>query len=406
MKHLVGRVKFYHHLWGARINGGHYMKKNRKTPILIVTITVIIFTCALLTLLSLHNKPSAVNNSKIQIQANFSSDKSPIEDTKENEKSSTNKDVEVLIDSVGDCTLGYDNKFSFTNSLPYVFQRHNNDYSYFFKNVYDIFNNDDITTANLETTLTNAANKADKLYAFKGDPEYAKAFSLSSIEGVNLSNNHIYDYGNNGFQDTLTALKAQGVSYFGEGIPWIKEVNGVKFGFLGYRGFYYDKSLLDKIKGDINNLKNQGCYIIINFHFGDENSYTPNETQKYLAHFAIDNGADLIIGHHPHVIEGIEQYHGKLICYSLGNFCFGGNVNPADKDTFILQSKLKFEAGKLISQEMRVIPCSISSVDYINDYCPTPMDGKKKSDFLIKLNNLSKNAGFRISDEFTSFDAK
>jgi hypothetical protein len=388
------------------------MNKNKRLSILIVTTSVLILTAVLLTSRSLYSKLSIVNNSKINIQDKVTTDKSNIEQLGENSinnsdtPDNTDNYKEVLIDCAGDCTLGYDDKFSLENSLPYVLQKQNNDYSYFFKNVYNIFKSDDITTVNLETTLTNSSNKADKQYAFKGKPDYAKILSLSSVEGVNVSNNHIYDYGINGFKDTLSSLKAEGVSYFGEDNLFIKEVKGAKFGFLGYRGFYYDKASLNKIKSDISNLKSQGCYVIINFHFGDENSYTPNSIQKYLAHFSIDNGADLIIGHHPHVVEEIEQYKGKLICYSLGNFCFGGNTNPRDKDTFIFQSKLKFNSGKLISQEIRVIPCSISSLDYINDYCPTPMEGIKKADFLTKLNNLSKNAGFRISDEFTTFDAK
>lgn len=382
------------------------MKKNNKGPILIVSAVVIILTAVVLTANNLHSRMNTVNNNKTQTPPKASNAESVVQKADDAPKDTANNDEEVLLDCVGDCTLGYDDKFAFYNSLPYVLQKNNNDYSYFFRNVYDIFKNDDITTANLETTLTNADNKADKLYAFKGKPEYAKVLAMASIEAVNVSNNHIYDYGNNGFRDTLANLKAQGISYFGEGNVWSKEIKGIKFGFLGYRGFYYDNTFLNKMKSDINNLKNQGCYVVVNFHFGDENSYTPNETQKYIAHFAINNGADLIIGHHPHVIQEIEQYKGKLICYSLGNFCFGGNVNPKDKDTFILQAKLRFNSGKLISQAIRIIPCSISSSDNINDYCPTPMEGVKKADFIKKLNLLSKHAGFKISDEFTAFDAK
>ena len=85
-------------------------------------------------------------------------------------------------------------------------------------------------------------------------------------------------------------------------------------------------------------MKKAGAQIIIvNFHWGIEKQYTPDENQKALAHLAIDEGADLVIGHHPHVLEGIEKYNGKYICYSLGNFCFGANRNPKDKDTMIFQ---------------------------------------------------------------------
>lgn len=377
-------------------------RRKHKSIMTIISITAIIaaFSLILIMFNSLHIKHKTGDNAKVKTQLKTKTAPAP----KSVPKSISISDV--LINCAGDCTLGYDDKFSFANSLPYVLKKQGGNYSYFFKNVSSIFVSDDITTVNLETTLTNANSKAQKEFAFKADPEYAKALTLGSIEAVNISNNHIYDYGSQGFSDTIATLNKNNIGCFGEGHTFIKEVKGVKFGFLGYRGFYYDNAFLKKLKSDIVDLKSKGCTVIINFHWGEENSYHPNSTQKYLAHYAIDSGADLIIGHHPHVIQGIEKYNGRFICYSLGNFCFGGNTNPYDKDTFIFQDRLKFQDRKLISQEIRVIPCSISSVDYINDYCPTPMNGSKKDALLKKLNGLSKNAGFTISDKFTNFDVK
>lgn len=307
---------------------------------------------------------------------------------------------DITVSSVGDCTIGYDDNFGYTNSFPYVFKKNNSDYSYFFKNTADIFKNDDITTANLETTFTNATIKAVKTYNFKASPDYTKILTNASIEAVNISNNHIYDYLNQGFEDTKASLTNSKISYFGEGNKYITEIKGVKLGFLGYNAFVCGNDFLNKLKSDISFLKSQGCIVIINFHWGIEGSYSPNETQKEIAHFAVDNGADMIIGHHPHVIQGIEQYKNRIICYSLGNYCFGGNTNPIDKDTFIVQTIFKTENNKLVNYGIRVIPCSISSVSYINDYCPTPMTGTIKESFLKKLNNISPNAGFKISDQF------
>lgn len=311
---------------------------------------------------------------------------------------------EIVISSVGDNTLGNDDKFTSSNSLPQVLKRNNNDYAYFFKNVADIFNADDITTGNLETTFTDSTKKAEKEFAFKGPAAYAKTLPLGGIEGVNLSNNHIYDYLEKGFQDTLKALEAENVNYFGEGHHWITEVKGVKIGFLGYKGYWYDNNVLKKIKSDIALLKEQTAFVVINFHWGDENSYTPNSTQKYLAHYAIDQGADLIVGHHPHVIQGLEKYKGKIIAYSMGNFAFGGNYNPKDKDTFILQVKLNFTDNKLISYGVKAIPCSISSVSNLNDYCPTPLTGDAKENVLKRLNDLSMNLDFKLSSSFTELE--
>lgn len=308
--------------------------------------------------------------------------------------------TEVLVNAVGDCTIGSDESFSYEGTLPAVLEENNNDMGYLFSNVSAIFKNDDITVANLETTFTTANKKADKTFRFKGSPEYAKAFVLGSIEGVNISNNHIYDYLEQGFEDTKATLTNVSVAYFGEGNSWIKEVKGQKIGFVGYLGFYYDESLLYQIASDIKKLKEQGCTVVASFHWGVEGSYYPDDEQVLLAHHAIDSGADFVLGHHPHVIQGIENYNGRFIVYSMGNFCFGGNANPFDKDTFISQVKFIYENGQLISCGLKVVPSSISSVNFYNDYCPTPLEGENKARVLTKLNDLSLTKGLNIGDDF------
>ncbi|HEY5561271.1 MAG TPA: CapA family protein [Clostridiaceae bacterium] len=311
--------------------------------------------------------------------------------------------TEILVSFAGDCTLGTDDNFPYAASLPGVIKAKGNDYSYLFKNVSSVFNSDDITTVNLETALTNSTGKRDKgpnSFNFKGIPEMAKALTLGGIEAVNISNNHINDYGSTGIADTKTSLKAENIGFFGEGTTYLKDIKGIKIGFLGYQGWSDDSGFLKKIKSDIEAIKKECNFVIINFHWGIEAQYYPNDVQKHIAHYAIDNGADLIIGHHPHVIEGIEKYKDKLICYSLGNFCFGGNSGVGDNQTFIFQVKLDFLGNNMNSLEVRAIPCSVSSVDYQNDYCPTPSLGSKKETILNKLNALSFNLDFKISDSF------
>ena len=317
-----------------------------------------------------------------------------------------NTSAEVLLSAVGDCTIGTDSKFNYASSLPAMAQQENDGFAYYFKNVRSILSKDDVTIANLETTFTDSNDKPDKQFNFKASSDYAKSLTLGSIEGVNISNNHIYDYKEKGLLDTKNALEKQKVNYFGEESMWSTKIKGQSFVFLGYRGWSLDKPFLDKVKDDIAKLKKTNSVVIINFHWGAENAYYPVDAQKELAHFAIDNGADIILGHHPHVIEGIEQYKNKIIAYSLGNFCFGGNSNPSDKTTFIFQSNLKFVNNKLTSIGVRVIPCSISSVNYTNDYCPTPLVGSAKVRLLSKLNRLSDNAGFKISDKFFYINTK
>ncbi|WP_017414065.1 CapA family protein [Clostridium tunisiense] len=314
--------------------------------------------------------------------------------------------AEILITATGDSLLGMDETFGYQGRIPHVLAQNNNDLNYFYSNVSHIFKADDITITNLETPLTEATAKVEKEFRFKGKPEYAKAFALGGIETVNLSNNHIYDYYKQGFQDTIAALKAAEIGYFGEGYSFIKEVKGIKIGILGYTGYSYDKAYLAKLKKDIEELRAKVDFVIINFHWGEERVYTPNETQKYLAHYVIDKGADLIVSQHPHVIQGLESYKGKIITYSLGNFAYGGHSNPADKDTYILQVRANFINKKLEDYAVRVIPASISSKTNVNDYKPTPLTGRKKEELLAKINKLSFNLDFKVTDEFTKLNKK
>ena len=169
------------------------------------------------------------------------------------------------------------------------------------------------------------------------------------------------------------------------------DVNGVKVGLTGIYELAEHLGKKQQVKENIAALKEAGAeLIIVNFHWGIELEYVPNETQKKLAHLAIDEGADLVIGHHPHVLQGIEKYKGKYIAYSLGNFCFGGNSNPQDKDTIIFQQTFTIEDGKLKEDDnINIIPCSVSSKSNINDYCPTPLEGDEKQRVLDKIEEYS-----------------
>lgn len=312
---------------------------------------------------------------------------------------------EILISFAGDFTLGTDTKFSYDSSLPAAFINSGKNYYYFMQNVSSTFNKDDYTLVNLETTFTDSNEKANKdgnvFYNFKGPKEYVNILTNASIEGVTIANNHIYDYGSQGIKDTIDTLKANNVDICGEGYKIIKNIKGIKFGFVGYTGWEYSNELKSKIISDINELKNQGAEVVIPyFHWGIEKTYEPYEVQQKLARFSIDNGADAVIGSHPHVIQSMENYKGKLIAYSMGNFCFGGNSNPPDKRTFILQLKLSVEGDKLISFEYKVIPTMISSRSDRNDYIPTLATGENRIDILKTLNKLSPTLDGDIKDDF------
>ncbi|MBZ9636561.1 CapA family protein [Clostridium sp. FP1] len=385
------------------------MKKSRKRKLnkkkAIRNISLLLFVSVILTTVVVKTISFSLKKFNWSHATSKEEKKNPSDKyTSNNEVAKANtveKNTEVLLSAVGDCTIGTDSKFDYATSLPAMVTNSNKDFSYYFKNVHSIFSRDDVTIANLETTFTDSNDKEEKQYNFKATSDFAKSLTLGSIEGVNLSNNHIYDYKEKGFQDTKLALEKEKVNFFGEKAKWITKIKGKPFGFLGYRGWSLDQSFLDKLKEDILELKKTNSVIVINFHWGNEREYYPIDAQKKLARFAIDNGADIILGHHPHVIQGIEQYKNRIIAYSLGNFCFGGNSNPSDKRTFIFQNNLKFTNNTLTAIGVRVIPCSISSVDYKNDYCPTPLDGDAKLNLLSNLNKLSPNLGFKISDEFS-----
>lgn len=303
----------------------------------------------------------------------------------------TDTNFKITISAVGDCTLGSDESYGKYGTFDDEFKKHNYNYGYFFENVRDILNKDDLTIANLETSLTTATKKADKQYAFKGDPSYAKILKEGSVEAVNLANNHTFDYLRKGFDDTVKALDREGIGYFGYGYKYYKTLKGIKIGVLGYTGYDNTKTTKEQIKKDIMQMKKDANIIIVSFHWGEENKYYPNKIQKDLGHFAIDEGADLVVGHHPHLIQGIEKYKGKFIVYSLGNFSFGGNRNPTDKDSFIFQETFIFnKSDELTGTEKNIIPVSVSSLKDRNDFKPTVLTGIERNRVLQKIETLSQ----------------
>lgn len=261
---------------------------------------------------------------------------------------------------------------------------------YFLNNVKDVFASDDLTIVNLEGPLTDASSHLDKKFAFKGDPSYVNILKLGNVDLVSYANNHSEDYYQQGLDDTKAALDGANIGYFGYETAAIREVKGIKIGFLGYRSLSLSMNTAEKrpiIQAAITDLKeNQGCnLVVVYYHWGIESNYDYNSDQQTLAHFTVDAGADLVIGSHPHVLQGTEVYNGKLIAYSLGNFCFGGNKNPSDQDTMIYQVNLDFENGSLTNMTDTIIPCTISSSSSRNNYQPTLATGAKKDAIIAKI---------------------
>ncbi|MBM6667840.1 CapA family protein [Lacrimispora saccharolytica] len=305
--------------------------------------------------------------------------------------------AQVTISAAGDFTLGTDENFDYSTSLPARYEEVQ-DPGYFLQNVKDIFASDDLTIVNLEGPLTTSEERADKQFSFKGDPSYTEILTSGSVEACNLANNHSKDYGIQGYEDTIANVEAAGIKTFGYERTAIWETNGVKVGLAGVYELAEGMDCQDDMTAAIQSLKDAGAdLVIVSFHWGVEKENYPDETQQALAHAAIDQGADLVLGHHPHVLQGIEKYQGKYIVYSLGNFCFGGNKNPSDKDTMIFQQTFTLENGEVVEDDaINIIPCRISSEDDYNNYQPTPAEGEEAQRILGRIQEYSQGFGTQL----------
>ena len=292
----------------------------------------------------------------------------------------------------GDCTLGTDESFGGL-TLPKEVEEQEENYGWFLQNVKPIFEKDNLTMVNLEGTLTTRGERQDKTFAFRGEPEYVSILTAGSVEAVTLANNHSLDYGEIGLQDTKDALDQVGVGWVENKNVLVKEIAGVKVGMIGLYDLNY--SAMDVLPEAMELVKKNGAeLVIVQAHWGIEGQSVPTGRQKEVAHAAIDLGADLVIGHHPHVLQGLEEYKGKMIAYSLGNFCFGGNQNPADKDTMIYQETFMVKDGKVLPEsKWRVYPCSISSVPERNNYQPTPLFGEEAEGIRKKIQSRTDAIG-------------
>ena len=302
----------------------------------------------------------------------------------------TAESVSITVSMVGDCTLGTDVNFDQSTSFDAFYQM-KNDPGYFFQNVKDIFTADDLTVANMEGTLTTSNDRQQKTFAFKGDPSYTEILTRGGVEATNLANNHSHDYGDQSYEDTIKYLEAAGITTFGYDRTAVMDVKGIKVGLIGIYELKDGLGRQQQVIDTIQEVKDQGAQVIIvSFHWGTEKSNVPDDIQKTLAHLAVDQGADLVVGHHPHVLQGIEKYQGKNIVYSLGNFCFGGNKNPSDKDTMIFQQTFTVETGELVEDDVtNIIPCSLSSESGYNNYQPMVLEGSEKERVLQKIEEFS-----------------
>lgn len=312
--------------------------------------------------------------------------------------------VSLTLSVVGDCTLGTDETFDYDTSLNAYYENYGS--AYFLQNVKSIFSQDDLTIANFEGTLTESDAREDKTFAFKGPASFTSILTDGSVEAVNTANNHSHDYGDQSYEDTMTALDAAGIVHFGYDETAVMDVKGIKVGMVGIYELKDHLERKQQLKDNIAKVKADGAQlIVVIFHWGNETETVPDSNQTTLGRLAIDEGADLVCGHHPHVLQGIETYKGKNIVYSLGNFCFGGNSSPSDMDTMIYQQTFTITSeGVQADNVTNVIPCSISSAAYegYNNYQPTPAEGDEAARILAKINERSADIQTAEGTTFTA----
>ena len=271
---------------------------------------------------------------------------------------------------------------------------------YVFEKTVQYFEDDDFTMANFECVLSNYDVPADKNFTFRAPPEYVGILTSGSVEFVTLGNNHVEDYGEQGYADTKATLDDAGIGYAGRDEYTIYETeSGLK---IGVYAVSFGK--VSQIQAGIEALKEAGAeFIIAALHWGDEGSYDVNSLQLEQGHAAIDAGADVVYGSHPHTLQPIEVYNGHYIFYSMGNWSFGGNTNPRDKDTVIAKLEVTRDVdGSVSVTNLKLIPCASSGVVDGNNYQPVPYEeGSEEYERTIsKLEGSFTGANLTIPYEY------
>jgi poly-gamma-glutamate synthesis protein (capsule biosynthesis protein) len=317
----------------------------------------------------------------------------------------------IVLSFAGDCTFGTVNEDDSSIRFPKIYAAaHQIDYP--FALVRPWFVRDDLTTVNFECTLTTAAKPASKQWKFKGPASYATIFPAGSVEAVGLANNHSFDYLKQGFDDTAANFKKGHVSAFYQNTPLITTIKGVQVVLLGDCTVVGENTtVIDgtpaRVLAEIARYKKPDNLVIVVMHWGSELDTVPITWQQAMGHQFIDAGADAVVGAHPHVLQGIEQYKGKYIAYSLGNFAFGGNSLARHPETMILRLTFPLFDGQPGKAMLAVVPCLTTSSTQknkdgvlLNNYQPIPLSGAaaKKVTGLVLSRSASLKFGIKKLD--------
>ena len=263
-------------------------------------------------------------------------------------------------------------------------------YGWFFSGLLPLFESDDMTLVNFEGTLTEETKKKDKKFNFKGPAEYTDILTLGSVEAVTVANNHTLDYGETGREDTIKNLENAGITVSGNGILGVFERRGVKVGMTGYCFPYKDGK--KDITKDVKALRDMGCQIVIaSFHWGSEYREDFTGEQRTIGRAAIKAGADIVVGHHPHIVQGIEAYNDSYILYSVGNLVFGGNVDPDDRDAYAARVTFTVHEDHAEAPEVVIVPLRLTALSDGTDYRPVLAEGDEADRIVNRILKRSSN---------------
>lgn len=317
---------------------------------------------------------------------------------------------QIRLTFAGDVTLGSE-EYLREKDFSLVSFAEREGYSYFFENVRELFSEDHLTIVNLEGVLSdsNDGENKEKTYRFRGNPEYTQILTSGSVEMVNLANNHTMDFGERGYLDTKSALTQDSILFFGGRETTIFEKNGIRIAFLGLSYTEENRTEKEWIKEEIRRLKKEENVnaVVFCYHGGREYSEARTQKQVDIAKLAVNAGADLVIMHHPHVVQGMSIFNNRSVCYSLGNFCFGGNKNVRAIESLVVAATLSFsDDGKYLGQQIDLYPAHISGTQPRTNYQPllvTGRDAKRvmrlvQADTRYDLNDFDEEKGFARQD--------
>lgn len=308
------------------------------------------------------------------------------------------KEREFSLSLGGDCVLGNDKgQAKHERSFDSIVKEKGIDWP--FSKIKHIFENDDFTLLNLECVLQdNEDGFKKRQHNFRGKTEYAKMLVNAGVEAVNVANNHFIDYQASGKRSTINALEKNNIFYSGYGFRDIRDINGIKVGFAGIRETTYRNKpkLLDE---DIAYLKKQGCEIIIySMHFGKEYDRKHNALQTKMAHRAVELGADIVVGNHVHVVQGIERFKSGLIFYSFGNLVFGGNRDLTEFEALLARLKISIDWRGQKHVSARLIPVVTTGAIPANDFRPLVAENEHKASVFEKIQN---DSSLKIKEEMS-----